>query len=293
MKRILSFAISLALLLTSFSVSSYANSADDLYLTGKADVKAEVQRMLGNEASASDVATAVAEVTFLDKYNMEKEILSKVHKNKDNSLTYSYNLPNNVVSQITPQKTADGQVLKILEGDLYNEVMFKKNGEVYLNGKRVIADITTTEVPASIDNQTAQNVVIQPLMIEEYYTTACPYGSSSNYSVLNRTVVNANVAFSNAWLSITVGAFATIMGVLCPALTFSSALIASCITLFQSSNPTSSSASFKDYIYRHTSGYFVTQILAVEKHKSVLWPLANYQGNSTTKYSYFNHKIGV
>jgi len=293
MKKILSILISLMLIFTSFTVCAYASSANDLNSTGKAEAKAKIQQILGEEASTTTLNAATNDVMLLNNTGIEKEYLSKVHKNKNATFTYTYNFPNNIVDEITPKTTDDGYVLQIKEGVLYNEVLFKNSGEVYLNGMQVKYEVTKIAMPpATTELPTSKSTDIQPRLINDYYTMTCPYGSASNYSVYQKTITNANVGLGNSMIDITVGAFCAILTFFCPQLALATAALSIGLSLFKSSNPNSTAASVKDYIYNHTKGYFVTQTLAVQKHKSIMYPLANYQGNSTIINSYFCHEIG-
>ncbi|MEA5084840.1 MAG: hypothetical protein VB018_11945 [Lachnospiraceae bacterium] len=61
---------------------------------------------------------------------------------------------------------------------------------------------------------------------------------------------------------------------------------------FMDTSPYSTAVSYKDWVYTHYNGYYVTPTRVVEEHSVYLWPLENYEQKTNNIYCYYRKYLG-
>lgn len=288
MKKFLSVFLSFALLFTSFSVSAFADNPNKLK---SLDDGSQINALLeSNISSKEEVDRVTNDIKLLDNCNIDNELLIGINKDTNNNFKYIYALSDKINSEISIKKLSDGYEFNIVEGKLSNIVLIKNSGRIFLNGKEVKATISMTA--RAISSSTEPSIVTRGV-VENYWTATCPYGKRKDYTDYQGKETNANVAFGDNVRNLTIGAFTLILSAFLPmAAGLGVGAFSLLLTSIQDSNPASTAASFKDYSYYHkTNGYWAKQGLGVTMHKAIIYPLADYKGNSTTIYNYYCHKL--
>ena len=328
MKKFISIGLCLSLIV---STSAYAKPQINTELVATKAIETNVENILAEteENFSSELDTVIDEVADLESYNILSECLIDVKENENDSLTYVYQIKDDIKSEITPITTDEGDGYIFKEGDITNEVIIAGNGDIYLDGNLVTVNEYTTnaEVQESenfyLDRTfaTAEEnitnaeldengnfyldgnlVAVEEISFDEEnnsipilkssptittYTYRCPYGEQDDYYVLDSQEFNAEVAFGKAISAISVTAFIFIMtGGLAAFIGFSASLMSNLYDYICSSDPRSSAASFKDWVYTHYNGYMVSSTRGVKLHSIYVWPLKNYQLRASHIYSY-------
>lgn len=206
----------------------------------------------------------------------------------------------NISSENVVEELDDGTIrLECKEADNTDIVFFKADGSIIANGEKVIVETSgCNSINAYSDKY--------PVLKGKHYnvmTTACPYGSSSDYTQYYSNSSNSNIVFQQAIASFTVGALASILvgivltgvGMGAGATVVSSLIssgISSVIYYFSNNNPGARAMSSTTYVYTHkTKGAYVGSGLYVYKHVVSYYAYPNFTTYITSSTVY--NKIQV
>jgi hypothetical protein len=180
------------------------------------------------------------------------------------------------------------QLLKITEGDKYDEVQFCTDGKILLNNSPVVITIEYED----FNDNTAQYNSIQSVNDAAtitprgghriYYQSDAPYGTNSQYTSLSSTV-SKTLTLDQAISSV---ATATLVAIVIAAFGFGglsagliSVVIAGLITWFNANNTTAKAFSAIEKSYTHnTNGFNVTSSMSTYKKVVSYYAYTNYTG---------------
>lgn len=183
MKKHISMLLALSLIL---SICPRALAADSRFdtnpssLSGVTVSKAEVLAILPPEADYDEVYQQI--VTDFDDISstcVEADLCTPVRINEDGLVLYEVTFPNGIVNQITSQRNSDDcVVLDFYEGDLHNEVIFLKNGNLLVDEQLVnIQGINAT----TQSREEPSGVTATPRMRNSEFSLT-PWGKASDYT---------------------------------------------------------------------------------------------------------------
>lgn len=221
-------------------------------------------------------------VAFLDMHHIEKENLISVEARTDLPKAYVYQLTDSVRSTIIVEERENSHFLTIKEDSLVNTLEITNDGRYILNGNVI------TFSGSDLLGASQQDVAVPLYATDTFYTDDCPYGTASDYTKFVTSDAESNISFGTAFVNITLAAFTTIIGaVVNPILGLGATFALAILTSFQSYDPHSMCASYKENQYVHKNkGAFVTLEKSVLMYDMELWPQANYAGTSVSRIAY-------
>ena len=223
---------------------------------------------------------ASQEIGLIENIGFTADYLQQVNIVSDNDLVYIYRV-GDITSQINVANNSGYISYDIQEGALNNVIDVYYNGDIRVDGQ--LLEVT--------NNYQTNNSRFQ-VSIVDYWTEDCPYGIPSDYGDLHKTINEADVQFKKSLITYSASALAALLGLaLKPLASLGLGLLVGLATFLQDENPSSTSASVIDYVYRHSeTGWWVDhspgKSLAVQKHSMYLYAQTDFEGNSTHILTY-------
>ena len=151
----------------------------------------QVDREFVNEVSE--------ELQLLEGGGIEVNFISEIKRKGNNKFTYTYNLTDDIISEITiVEKSRDYITLDIVEGDLRNIVTIYNDGRLFVDGNEAIFNVTESKFNGKDDQRQGSEVV--PNETQYYWYTSAPSPTKDiDYTKLIRTHSTSNASLGTKW----------------------------------------------------------------------------------------------
>ena len=225
------------------------------------------QNSLTKEAEVS-VST---DLHMLNDYGATIECIEDVRVQDGNNI-FLLKLDETTTCELEIEQTVANDVLvKVSENDIYNEVLFKADGTIYLDGIKVSQEL---ETEAMSNNQRTGGFV--------WYTVneAPTYLLNASYGAFTVTQQSANIALTKALSEIAYETFKMLMQRVADLV---EELVDMTFTIFENfriENPYSDALSYKVYTAKCTNN------VRYLKRCTTLYPKKNYNGTPRSSYRY-------
>lgn len=242
----------------------------------------DIKSLVSENIDSREEERIQQDISILDNYGQNIDNIEKIDIGESENI-YTLKFSNGVNSKISNSKHANGiNQLSITEGDKHDTI-FIKNGEVYLDDKKVEISASTEEIETSEDN------IPVPLADRDSWSVKyAPYGSSSDYSKLIGTRTCASITLSKAINSTTQAALITILFSLgggefgLAALATAArrtALESIALTIIQNFTSTQGKSKYlssKTYIYYHKNGNYISSKNMYVQKNNTRWYYGRY-----------------
>lgn len=225
---------------------------------------------------------------YLTKCGLDVNEIYKIDVNENNENEYKFKYPNNAKETVIIKYNNGEYSLDIRDNKnkKHDKVVVDKD-DVYLDGYKIELEESETvyeEGKVSVED------TIMPIDRDTYNCVKCPYGSASDYNNMVSTQKNSNVPLNKMIKDITNTALATIIGSVGIVAGISSTVASFIISQFPQS--TSKGLSYKNFIYYHKNGHYISKIQGYVQKNNVRWyEKINYGGKSSVKATYTVNKI--
>lgn len=263
-KRALVVLLNVALLSMAFIsqispvlADSNVNQSNTINITDK------TEKLLVNSPNA-DFKAVVKDLHLLDKSGIPIDKIDKINV-QSNSYVYEVCFKDNVKDEISVNKSDNGTVtLNIKENEISNEVVFYKNGEIYLDGKKVIIEEK-----------------VEPLHVSGITYTKTPPREVKRWRDYSLNWVCSNIKTQTVLSKMSYGAIIALLRA-SVAGSVAIACLSGAIDQIKTKNPYSDKASYKIWVANSkvpsTSRYI--------KLKRILYGKANFKGEGEISYFY-------
>lgn len=123
------------------------------------------------------------------------------------------------------------------------------------------------------------------------YRESCPYGTASDYTVLQEIRRYPDIPLKNSLTEASIDAFTYALGRVIPVPFLPDIMAKFMYEEYLTNNPDTDSASSKIYVYRHTeassSGLISSKKMTVFKYVYYCYPEKDYQGTASIKTIYY------
>lgn len=263
-KRALVVLLNVALLSMAFiSQISPVLADSNVNQSSTINITDRTEKLLVNSPNA-DFKTVSKDLHLLDKSGIPIDKIDKINV-QSNSYVYEVCFKDNVKDEISVNKSDNGTVtLKIKENEISNEVVLYKNGEIYLDGKKVIIEEKA-----------------EPLRVPGITYTKTPPREVKRWRGYSLNWVCSNIKTQKALSDMSYGAIIALLKT-SRAGSVAIACLEGVLAQIKTENPYSDKVSYKIWVANSkvpsTSRYI--------KIKRVLYGQANFKGKGKTSYFY-------
>ena len=220
------------------------------------------------------------DLTLIQRLGFDSDLLTSVSM-VNGRLSYTFNI-GGIESSIIPTQTETSVLYEITEGTKYDLLEIFDNGNVSLNDRPINIKLSSQTQPLRVVN--------------DYWTSVCPYGSPGDYNEYYDHVYKANYSLEQTIGNIALGTLISLLALAIPGLAGVGVSTVAAIAIeMQNNSPLSAAISYKDFIYIHKdNGWWVVtglDALAVKKHSIYIYDEANYGGLPHLVVSYECRKL--
>ena len=273
------------LLVFNLSTVSYAQAKSSEVNTSLVNVEQLVkQNLTENEKEKIN-----NDYGYLKKCNINVDLITDIKVN-DGKNVYNIEYPNNINESITVEYKDGAYILDVIQGNDKKDHLVIKDGNMYLDGNK-IEEQRANIVVSNVDTN-KQDITMPMADRDMYNTLSAPYGSSADYNSMQRVESCSNVELHKFLKDMTVSVLSSILGYyVFVGLVGSVASGVSSGILSAFSGSTSSGLSYKNYIYYHKNGYYISAIGGNVLKNNVRWyEKISYGGKSTVIPTYSVYK---
>lgn len=181
MKRILSILLALIISTNTLVIGCYAANAEDIAQT--ASTNTLVDDYLSREdapVSSQALATSVQADLSLLKVSYLDSLVSISDVDNRGRVTYQIAYDDGIVDYISVSNNANGDViLKVWENDLYNELVYAKDGSVLLDGKPAYETTVTTPIASTDSDSNIGTQITRAGPRSQLFAISLPNGKAS------------------------------------------------------------------------------------------------------------------
>lgn len=266
-------------------------------------IKSEVSYMNSLHLFEEADLTEIKIISALDQVENPSEMVS-----------YTINYGKYTEQIIFTEMTEEVVAYTVIRDDIINTIEDYSDGRLLLNGKgiegtktiidsqnKIISEqFINTAIKSTVstyENTSSDENIIIPRVSDKYYTEACPYGLSSDYTTLAYTEEQCNYPLAVAFHNLTFTAFKTIMKKVNIFVWQLATLTERLYDFLVEEEPLSQGFSYKIYHYYHkdcdalSSGYIDDLGLFVTKDITSWFPKTYYQGTGTVTTVYEKYII--
>ncbi|WP_455543181.1 hypothetical protein [Intestinibacter sp.] len=244
----------------------------------------QIERIVGREITYYEENKIENDFIFLKEHGIDVDLIYDIEFN--DNYVYKLKYSNGIKESITLEYKNEKIILDIKQGEKHDLIeVNKKSNEICENGQivKIVEDI---ELAEGVD----ETELIMPLDRVEYNVIKPPYGTASDYNSMQYMKKCASVPLAKQMKDYTVSALSIILNDINPVIGLSFDIANTIIGYFPES--TSHGLSYKNYVYYHKDGHFISKVGGTVDKNNVRWyEKENYSGKTFVKATYTIKKL--
>jgi hypothetical protein len=289
MNKIISVLLTLAIVASSTTGVFAANNTNkDGSLTSSeaAIVSTEnLEQLAKQKLTKNEKEKVKNDYNYLRKLSVDVGLIHDIEVVKNGKNVYKLEFPNNIKEDVTVEHKDGEYIMDVSQGKDKSDNLVLKGKDIYLDGNKVLVSkdlVSKEDVLVSKGDVSAQDIIVPMADRDEYVLTSSPYGVSADYDKYQYTNSTSSIYLSKQLKDLAMATLVTIVNVFVFVKTYGvvpSYVALNIINAFP--NSTSYGLSFKNYVYYHKNGHYLTAVGGYVQENYVRWyENTNFLGRS-------------